>query len=343
MIIKSENFGTTSSGQEVKLYTLVNKNNLTVKITNYGGIITSITTPDRNQKLGDVVLGFDSLKEYEINTPYFGAIIGRYANRIRDGIFQLAGKKYQLPRNNGRHTLHGGRKGFDKVVWEADENGSTELILTYVSQDGEEGYPGNVEVSVSYSLTDNNELKIDYKASSDQKTVINLTNHSYFNLSAGLSPTILDHELYINANRYTEVNEELIPTGQIKNVAASKFSFLIPENIGNAIKNTESGYDHNFVINGPENAMKVAATLLDPLTGRFMEVFTTQPGVQFYSGNFLDGSIVGKNGQRYPKYGGLCLETQHFPDSPNNPDFPSTVLKPGELYHQTTIYKFSIQ
>lgn len=341
MSITSEHYGHTTDGKEIKLFTLTNRNNLTVRVSNFGGIITSIHTPDREGNSGDVVLGYDQLSDYEGNSPYFGALIGRYANRIRDGHFQLAGKKYQLPRNDGQHSLHGGKKGFGKAIWTADKNGLEELILRYLSRDGEEGYPGNLEVSASYSLNDENELQIDYKASSDKKTILNLTNHSYFNLSAGRTPLIYDHELYINANRYTDVDEELIPTGEIKNVQATTFNFLIPENIGEAIRAREQGYDHNFVLNAPEHTMNVAATLYDPLSGRFLEIFTTQPGLQFYTGNHLDMIILGKYGQRYAKHAGLCLETQGFPDAPNNPDFPSTVLKPGELYHQSTVYKFS--
>ena len=341
MSITSEYYGHTSDGKEIKLFTLTNKNNLTVRVSNFGGIITSIHTPDREGISGDVVLGYDHLRDYEDNSPYFGALIGRYANRIREGQFQLAGKKYQLGRNHGRHSLHGGKQGFDKAIWKADVNGPDELILRYLSHDDEEGFPGNLEVSASYSLNDDNELKIDYKASSDKKTIISLTNHSYFNLSAGRSPTINDHELYINANRYTDVDEELIPTGEIKNVQATTFNFLSPEVVGNAIKAREQGFDHNFVLNDSEHSVKVAATLYDPHSGRFLEIFTTQPGLQFYTGNHLDMINLGKYGQRYAKHAGLCLETQSFPDAPNNPDFPSTVLKPGELYHQSTIYKFS--
>lgn len=346
--IKKEPFG-TADGKPVALYTLTNKNGLVAKITNYGGIVTSLMVPDRNGNLGDIVLGYDNLDSYIKNNPYFGALIGRYGNRIGKGKFSLDGKEYSLATNNGENTLHGGNKGYDKVVWNAKEIKTKEgvgLELTYVSPDGEEGYPGNLSIRVDYILTNRNELKVDYFATTDKKTVLNLTNHSYFNLAAG--GTILDHELMLNANRFTPVDKGLIPTGELRSVKGTPFDFTKPTAIGVRINQDDEqlrfggGYDHNWVLNKSRSGvMTLAARLYDPKSGRLMEIFTTEPAIQFYAGNFLDGTIAGKRGQVYAYRSGLTLETQHYPDSPNKPDFPSTVLKPGEEYRHTVIHKFS--
>lgn len=339
-------FGKTADGTAVDLYTLSNEKGMEAKITNYGGIVVSLKTPDRNGKAGDVVLGYDSLDGYLKSSPYFGAIVGRYGNRIAKGQFTLDGTTYKLAKNNGENHLHGGIKGFDKVVWEAKEvpNGnSAGLQLTYLSKDGEEGYPGNLSVTVLYTLTNDNGLKIEYTATTDKKTVVNLTNHSYFNLAG--SGDILKHELMLNADKFTPVDKTLIPTGELKSVKGTPLDFTQPTAIGARIDQPDEqmkfggGYDHNFVINGA-GSLALTASVYEPTSGRVMDVYTTEPGVQFYTGNFL-GGMVGKNGQAYQKRTGFCLETQHFPDSPNKPSFPSTVLEPGKKYETTTIYKFS--
>lgn len=349
MEIKKEPFGTTQDGQQVSLYTLTNKNGMQVKITDFGGIVTALLTPDKDGRLGDVVLGFDSIAGYQSaayakSGPYFGAIIGRYGNRIANGKFELEGKQYTLAKNNGPNTLHGGTKGFDKVIWHvepmADQNA---LKLTYTSKDMEEGYPGNLQTTVVYTLTDDNALKIDYEAKTDKPTVLNLTNHSYFNLSAGKQDDILNEVLQVNADKFNAVDKNLIPTGVLQPVKDTPLDFTSPQAIGQRISQVEGGYDHNFVLNGKAGSMHQAATLYDPESGRYMEVSTTQPGIQVYSGNFLDGTLTGKNGEKYTKHYAVALETQHFPNSPNQPDFPSTTLKPGETYHETTIYKFSVK
>ncbi len=346
MKIKKEYFGKTNDGEEVDLFTLTNKNGIMLKITNYGGIITSMMVPDKSGKFDDIVLGFNTLNEYLKGHPYFGAIIGRYANRISKAKFLLNGNKYKLAANNGENHLHGGIKGFDKVLWKAKEIKKDEEIgvkLSYLSKDGEEGYPGNLSIIVTYSLTNNDELKIKYEAETDKTTPVNLTNHSYFNLKGpGVSDT-LNHTLTIYANKYTPVDKGLIPTGELKKVKDTPMDFLKPCSIGLRIKEVKGGYDHNFVLNHAKGILSLAARVFEPETGRTMEILTTQPGIQFYSGNFLDGTIKGKNGKQYNKHYGFCLETQHFPDSPNNPNFPSTILKPGEKYIQTTIYKFYTQ
>lgn len=341
--ITKEPFGQTADGAEVSLYTLTNQSGMTVQITNYGGIVTSIVTPDRDGNPGDVVLGFTDLEGYLAEHPYFGALIGRYGNRIAQGRFTLDGQTYTLATNNGPNHLHGGIKGFDKVVWQAEElPGQDALRLTYTSPDGEEGYPGTLTTTVTYTLTGDNELKIDYEATTDKATPINLTNHSYFNLAAGQAEDALAHELTIYADRYTVVDETLIPTGELRPVQGTPMDFTSAHAIGERIGQVEGGYDHNYVLNKPAAAeMTLAATAYEPTSGRFMEVFTTQPGVQFYSGNFLDGSLTGKGNVVYKKHYGFCLETQHFPDSPNQPDFMSTILRPGEKYQHATIYKFS--
>jgi aldose 1-epimerase len=336
-------------GKPVDLYTLTNNNGLIAKITNYGGIVTSLLVPDRFGKLGDIVLGYDNVDSYVKNNPYFGALIGRYGNRIGKGKFTLDGREYSLAINNGENTLHGGNKGYDKVIWKAREIKTQEgvgLELTYLSPDKEEGYPGNLSMRVDYILTNRNELKVIYFATTDKKTVVNLTHHSYFNLACG--GTILEEELMLEADKFTPVDMNLIPTGELRSVQGTPFDFTKSTAIGSRIDQDDEqlrfgkGYDHNFVLNKSGNdALSLAAALYEPKSGRFMEVFTTEPALQFYSGNFLDGTIKGKGGQVYSYRSGLCLEAQHFPDSPNKPDFPSTVLNPGEEYRQTTVYKFS--
>jgi aldose 1-epimerase len=331
-------------GQEVKQFTLTNTNGVVVKIINYGGYVTNIIVPDKQGVKEDVVLGFDDLQGYlQKNNPFMGCLVGRYANRIAKAKFVLDGKTYQLAANNNGNSLHGGLKGFDKAIWNAQQKGNS-LELTYTSKDGEEGYPGNVQVQVIYSLTPANELKIEYTATTDKPTPINLTNHSYFNLSAGKDSTILGHQIMLNADRYTAVDANLIPTGELPPVKGTAMDFTKPTAIGTDIaKVAGGGYDHNWVLNGSQDSVALAGTLYHEASGRFMEVFTTQPGVQFYTGNFLNGSLTGKGGRRYIQHSGLCLETQHFPDSPNQPSFPNTILRPGEKYHEITIYKFSVR
>ena len=339
----SESYGKIGE-QEIKQYTLTNPNGVIVKILNYGGTITNIIVPDKKGELGDIVLGFDSLSGYLQKTnPYIGALVGRYANRIANAKFTLGGKAYTLAANNNGNSLHGGVKGFDKVVWTSAPVSDSSLKLFYESADGEEGYPGKLGVEVTYTLTSKNELKIEYTASCDKPTPVNLTNHSYFNLSAGADSTILDHELMLNADKYTVVNANLIPTGNLPDVKKTPMDFTSPKIIGNDLGKVEGGFDHNWVLNKKKNALELAATVYHPASGRYMEVFTTQPGIQFYTGNFLDGTLKGKNGKIYVKHSGLCLETQHFPDSPNQPTFPNTILKPGETFHEVTIYKFSVR
>ena len=336
-------FGTADQ-KEVFLYTLTNSHCITVKITNYGGIITSILMPDKNGKSGDIVLGYDSLGGYQKVTPYFGAIVGRVANRIAKGTFTLDGKVYKLAINNGNNTLHGGLKGFDKVVWDAKEisdSARVGLELTYLSKDGEEGYPGNLKVKVTYTLDEQDQLTTLIEAETDAPTPVNLCNHTYFNLS-GADTSILGHLLTLAADRYTIVNSELIPTGELPPVAGTPMDFNTPHAVGERIALVEGGYDHNYVLRKNPGQLALAATIEDPRTGRKVEVLTTQPGVQFYSGNFLDGTITGKGGKVYAKHYGLCLETQHFPDSPNQPSFPNTILKPGEKFAETTIYRFMV-
>lgn len=334
-------YGTTD-GKEVIEYTLANGNGVSVKILNYGGTITHLITPDKNGTGGDVVLGYDSLSGYQQKgNPYFGSLIGRYGNRIANGKFTLDGKTYTLAPNNNGNSLHGGLKGFDKVVWTGTPLSDSSLKLTYDSKDGEEGYPGNLHTEVVYTLTGNNELKIEYKATTDKATPLNLTNHAYYNLSAGADSTVLDHELMLKADKYTAVNDKLIPTGQLPDVKGTPMDFTTSKKIGNDIAKVPGGFDHNWVLSKGAG-LELIGALYHPASGRYMEVFTTEPGVQFYSGNFLDGTLTNtKGGKKYVKHAGLCLETQHFPDSPNQPSFPNTVLKPGETYTQTTIYKFS--
>lgn len=344
MNLKKDLFGEVD-GQKVYQYSITNENDMTVKIINYGGIVTNLIVPDKNGKLADVVLGYDSLQGYLDETPYFGAIVGRYGNRIAKGKFTLDGKTYQLATNNGPNHLHGGNKGFDKVVWNSDDfvyPDSAGVILTYLSKDGEEGYPGNLQVKVIYTLNNDNELKIDYEAQTDKPTIINLTHHSYFNLNGQGNGDILDEELQIMADKYVPVDNTLIPTGELKSVKESAMDFTTPHSIGSRIAQLVGGYDHTWVLNGYDGkTVRLVARVIDPKSGREMEVYTDQPGIQFYSGNFLDGSITGKQGKIYKKHYGFCLETHHYPDSPNHPEFPSTVLRPGEKYQTETIYKFS--
>jgi aldose 1-epimerase len=336
------------SGQPVDIFTLRNANGIEIKATNYGGIITSIVVPDRNGRPGDIVLGFDDLQAYVKDSPYFGAIVGRYGNRIAKGHFTLDGHTYTLAVNNGPNHLHGGLKGFDKVIWHAEPlAGSTGLVLSRRSPDGEEGYPGNLDVRVTYRLTDDNRLVIDYHATTDKATPVNLTQHSYFNLAG--EGDVLGHELTIDADRYTPVDANLIPTGELAPVEGTPFDFRKSTAIGARIdtpnlqlKNA-GGYDHNWVLNRKGTGLQLAARVVEPKTGRTLEVSTTQPGLQFYSGNFLDGTLKGKGGRVYVKHAGLCLETQHFPDSPNHPDFPSTILRPGEQYDTQTVFRFGVQ
>jgi aldose 1-epimerase len=347
--IDSSSFNTTVNGKQVGLYNLKNKNGLSVLITNFGGRIVSFLVPDKNGVLTDVVLGYQKLSGYQKETdPYFGALIGRYGNRIAKGKFSLEGKEYQLAINNAPNTLHGGPAGFHVRVWDAKPVGANALELTYVSKDTEEGYPGTLTAKVTYTLTDNNELKIDYAVSTDKTTVQNLTNHAYWNLDGQGKPTINDHLLMINADKFTPVDKTLIPTGELKDVAGTPFDFRTSTAIGLRVDADDEqikagpGYDHNFVLNKDGAGISLAAKVTGPETGITMEVSTTEPGIQFYGGNFLDGKDHdGKGGIAYPRRSAFCLETQHFPDSPNQPSFPSTVLKPGTTYTSTTIYKFS--
>ncbi len=344
MDIQKEPFG-THHGEEVFLFTLKNNQNMTVKITNYGGIITSIVTPDKNGKLGDVVLGFNTLPEYEGKHPFFGALVGRYGNRIGGAKFTLSGKEYELAHNDGKNHLHGGNVGFDRVVWEAvpvQNDEGVALKLNYHSKDGEEGYPGNLPVTVTYLLTDQNELKITYEAQTDKPTIVNLTQHSYFNLAGEGSGSVQDHQLQIEADHFTVTDKELIPTGELRAVKGTALDFTQSKSLGTGFAENNGGFDDNFVLIKERIGLTLAAKVHEPKSGRSMEVYTTQPGVQLYTGNGLDGTLKGKSGHYYEQYGGFCLETQHYPDSPNQQGFPTTVLNPGESYHQVTIYKFTV-
>ena len=333
-----------TDGKKVYLYTLTNKNGVQVKISNYGGTITSWVTPDKNGNRSSIVLGFDKLEGYLQKPPYFGATIGRYGNRIGDAQFKLNGETYKLAANNGKNHLHGGNKGFDKMVWDAAplNDSASSLTITRTSPNSEEGYPGNLKVTVKFTLTDNDELNIDYTAQTDKATPVNLTNHSYFNLTGDVSNTILNHVLWVDANRYTPVDTTLIPTGELKSVKGTPFDFTTPTKIGARIDSVPGGYDHNFVLNKKMGAFAMVAYAVDSVSGRKLEVYTTEPGLQFYTGNFLDGSIKTSDGKPINQHTAFCLETQHFPDSPNKPSFPSTILKPGETYHTQTTYKVAL-
>jgi len=345
-----EPFGKSPGGKEVFLYTLRNGSGMQVKITNFGGRITSIEVPDRDKNMGDVVLGFDSMSGYTAKpaaNAYFGALIGRYANRLAGGTFILDGQTYHVPTNeNGKNSLHGGTHGFDSRVWDVKQASTNSLELHYLSPNGEEGFPGDLNVTVRYSLDDRDGLRIDYTATTDKDTVINLTNHSYFNLSGPGSGSILNENIMIDARRYTPVNANLIPTGALDEVSGTPLDFRAAKQIGSRISGNfeqlklANGYDHNFVLNHPGDLSAVAARVEDPKSGRVLEVFTTQPGIQFYTGNFLNGSVHGIGGT-YTFRSALCLETQHFPDSPNHTNFPTTELHPGQVFHSTTIYRFS--
>ena len=351
-IVKSD-FGKTKEGEAVDLYTLTNKNGLVAKITNYGGIVTELHVPDKNGQMGDVVLGFKNIDGYLAGHPYFGALIGRYGNRIAKGKFTLDGKEYTLAANNDPNHLHGGKKGFDAVMWKAEpikEPSAVGVKFSYTSKDGEEGYPGTLNVTATYTLTNDDALRIDYEATTHKPTVLNLTNHSYFNLAGENAGTIHDHVLQMWADRYTPVDETSIPTGELAPVKGTPFDFTTPHAIGERIEQTGGkpvGYDHNFVLN-PNNQKKsgglpLAVRVTEPTSGRVMEVYTDQPGVQFYTGNYLDEKQTGKEGRPYKFRNGFCLETQHFPDSPNRPDFPSTELRPGKTFKSSTIHKFTTQ
>jgi aldose 1-epimerase len=340
----SKNYYGTIDKDTVYAYIIKNNQGLKAVISNYGGTLLELWTPDKSGKMGDVILGYDSLAGYlQKSNPYFGALVGRYANRISHGAFAIDGKTYTLALNNNGNTLHGGIKGFDKVIWTVDQVNDSSLALSYSSRDGEEGFPGNLNVKVVYTVTSKNALEIDYTALSDKKTPVNLTNHAYFNLSAGKDSTVLGHELTIHASRYTPVNDSLIPIGKSASVKNTAMDFLKAKKIGKDIKDVKGGYDHNFIIDKKDSSLAMAATLYDPHSGRFMEVLTTQPGIQFYTGNFLDGSLTGRDGKKIVKHGALCLETQHFPDSPNQSSFPSTILGPGQTFHEITIYEFSVK
>ena len=335
-------------GEKVVQYTLTNPSGMIVKILNYGGTVTDVIVPDKNGKQGNVVLGFDSLSGYlQTGNPYFGCLVGRYANRIANAKFTLDGREYTLAANNDGNSLHGGLKGFDKRVWKASDintDSISSIKFSYDSKDMEEGYPGNLHTEVVYTLTKDNALKIEYTATTDKPTPVNLTNHCYFNLSAGTDSTILDHVLMLRAQQYTPVNDKLIPTGKIDTVRGNAMDFTSAKKIGKDIAQVAGGYDHNWVFQKPENRFDMVASLYHEPSGRFMEVYTTEPGIQFYSGNFLNGTLQHtRGGMKYVKHAGLCLETQHFPDSPNQPAFPNTILKPGDTYQHITVYKFSVK
>jgi aldose 1-epimerase len=348
--VQQKPFG-TQDGRPITLYTLTNANGVEVDTMNYGGIIVAIRVPDRKGQFADIVLGHENLEGYVPNPPYIGAIVGRYANRIANGTFTLDGKTYTLPKNDGPNTLHGGTdKTFNKVVWDGEPlKGNAGVTYTYLSKDGDDGFPGNMKLRVTYTLTNENELVIDYEATTDKTTVINLSQHSYFNLAGQGTSDILNHELMLNADRFTPVDKNLIPTGELRPVKGTPLDFTTSTKVGARIDDSYDqmvlghGYDHNWVINrkSKDDGLVLAARMYEPTSGRVLEVSTTQPGVQFYTGNFLDGTVTGKKGLVYKRRYGFCLETQHFPDSPNHSDFPSTTLKPGETFKSKTVFKFS--
>jgi aldose 1-epimerase len=345
--LEKKPFGKTKDGTPVDLYILNNAHGMIAKVMTYGGILTELKVPDRDGKSANVVLGFDDLEGYLAGHPFFGATVGRVANRIAKGKFTLNGREYKLATNNGPNALHGGLKGFDKVVWKAEPVNVPDGVavkFTYQSPNGEEGYPGNLTATVTYTLTSKNELRLDYTATTDKATPVNLSNHTYFNLAGPGSGDILGHELMLAADKYTPVDKTLIPTGKIEPVQGTPLDFTKPVAIGariDQLKGKPNGYDHNFVLRSGGKRRALAARVREPKSGRVMEMFTTEPGVQFYTGNFLDGSVKGNGGVAYKKHQGFCLEAQHFPDSVNHPNFPSTILEPGQTYKQTTIYKFS--
>jgi aldose 1-epimerase len=352
MKVEKKAFGKSSDGSAVDLFTLVNEKGMEVTITNWGATIVSVLVPDRSGNKADVVLGYDDLQGYLGDSAFLGCTVGRYGNRIAKGRFSLGGKEYKLAQNDGENHLHGGIAGFNKKLWEAEQtsgDGSVGVRMKYLSKDGEEGYPGNLDVAVTFSLDNENRLKIDYLATTDKETVVNLTNHAYFNLKGDAPGNVLGHEVMINADRFTPVNSGLIPTGELRAVEGSPMDFRKSTAIGKRIDAEDEqirfgrGYDHNWVINQAGTAPWLAARVHEPQTGRVLEVFTTEPGIQFYSGNFLDGSIKGKKGTAYEHRYGFCLETQHYPDSPNQPNFPSTVLRPGQTYQTTTVYRFTAE
>ncbi|RAI94766.1 aldose epimerase family protein [Algoriphagus yeomjeoni] len=343
-------FGTTFQDKKVETYEIKNANGIKMKVTNFGARVTHLWVPDKDGNPVDVVLGFETLDGYlESSEKYFGAAIGRYGNRIADGKFTLNGEEYTLPQNNNGQTLHGGPGGMDFVIWDVEKSGENALIFSYTSPDGEEGFPGELKVKMIYTLTDDNEFKVTYEAETDKATPVNLTHHSFFNLNGAGNGTVLNHTLQLNASKYTPVNEVLIPTGEVPSVIGTPFDFTTPTLIGERIENENEqlkfggGYDHNWVLDKTGNSLTQAAVISSPLTGIEMEVWTTEPAIQFYSGNFLDGTITGKGGKVYEQRSAFCLETQHYPDSPNQPNFPSTILEPGEKYEQTCIYKFGLK
>jgi aldose 1-epimerase len=348
--IEISKYGTLSTGEEVQLFVLKNSKGMEVGILNYGGIITNLLVPDREGQFQDVVLGFENLSDYETRNPYFGALVGRYANRIAEGKFSLDGEEFKLVQNNGSNHIHGGTKGFDKVIWDAkpiEYADRVSLELTYTSKDMEEGYPGNLDCVVTYSLKENNELQVTYQATTNRKTIVNLTQHSYFNLSGDFSRPILDHELIIVADEFVPVDEILIPTGEYAPVAGTPFDFNKPKMIGRDIEDAHeqirigSGYDHSWVLKDYDSKIQLVSSVYHPETGRVLEGFTTEPGMQLYTGNFLDGTLPAKGGGTYARRTGFCLETQHHPDSPNQPEFPSVTLEPGQTYRSETLFKFS--
>ena len=350
--VKVEPYGQMPDGTSISQYTLTNAKGMTMRVINLGGVITSLTAPDRSGNFEDVVLGYDSLAGYIKKGSFFGALVGRYGNRIGNSKFVLDGKTYELGKNNGPNNLHGGPKGFDQRVWSIEEfavDNGTAIKLSYTSEDMEAGFPGTLQTQVIYHLTDSNELKINYRAVTDKKTIINLTNHSYFNLSGNTKTDILNHELMIDADKFVPVDATLIPLGPLKDVSGTPFDFKTPTVIGSRIDKDDEqlkvgrGYDHCWVLNNPGDSLKVAATVHDPSNGRVLSVYTTEPGLQFYSGNFLDGSVTGKYGTVYQKRYALCLETEHFPDSPNRKEYPSVVLSPGEVYKTQTVYAFTVK
>ncbi len=342
-----EPFGQTADGQEIFIYTLTSSKGFRVRVTNFGATLVSMHVPDRDGNLGDVVLGFDTLQGYIDQNAYLGVTVGRFANRIAKGKFTLDGTEYTLATNNGPNHLHGGNQGFDKKVWETKESVAAEdeawVKMTYLSKDGEEGYPGNLQCTVTYTLTNSDELRFSYEAQTDKKTVVNLTNHSYWNLAGQGNGQILGHELLLNAEKFTLIDAGLIPAGPISSVHGMPLDFTVAKKIGSRIRHTGNGYDHNYVLKGKSGQMKFCARVREPHTGRVMEISTTEPGVQLYTGNFLDGTLIGKEGKAYDKHDGFCLETQHYPDSPNKPKFPSVVLEPGQTFTSQTVHKFSTE